>query len=422
MGSPLDVVTLKAFATSILIGALLGIEREKRKHLEGAVGVGGIRTFTVLAILGAVAGFLAHELSSPWILLAVVLAVAVTVAGAVIIDARHHSGPVGLTTEFAALVTVFLGALPPLGHSDLAVVLGIVTGAVLAYKQPLHGFVEKLGWDDIFAMLRFLIASFIILPILPNHPVDPLGSLNPYRLWLLVLLISSLSVLGYVAARWFGDRRGILFAGVAGGLVSSTAVTISFARQARDRAPRLFLAGMFLAWAIMFLRVIVLAAIVYAELIPHLLLPFGIMAAVSLGAALIAYRSARTGAPEESHLELRNPFSLRVASEFAAFFALILFAVAAAERYLPAAGTYAVAAFAGLTDVDAITLSMSEQAKTGSLTVPVFAIVIASLSNTVVRGGLSAVIGPRSWRAWCMTAAAAILAAGSIALIASRNF
>src|SRR5262249_5624712 len=164
------------------------------------------------------------------------------------------------------MTVCLLGAMTTLGYRELAVALGVVTAAVLAYKQPLHWLVEKLNWDDIFARLRLLIATFIVLPPLPNPSVDPWGALNPYTLWLLVLLISSLSLIGYVGSRWLGADRGIVLTGLTGGLVSSTAVTLSFARHSREdgrTATCYTLAcGLLLAWCVMFGRVIVEAAAV----------------------------------------------------------------------------------------------------------------------------------------------------------------
>ena len=122
-----------------------------------------------------------------------------------------------------------------LGDQALAMGVGVITAAVLAYKQPLHGFVEKLGWDDVYAGVRLLIATFIALPLLPDRAIDPWGALNPYKLWLLVILISSLSLVGYVLTRWLGPTRGAALTGLTGGLVSSTAVTLSFSKEAREK-------------------------------------------------------------------------------------------------------------------------------------------------------------------------------------------
>jgi uncharacterized membrane protein (DUF4010 family) len=162
-----------------------------------------------------------------------------------------------LTTEVAAVIVFLLGAMIMLGYEELAIGLGVITAAVLAYKQPLHGFVEKLGWDDVYAGVRLLIATFIALPLLPNEPIDPWGALNPYKLWLLVILISSLSLVGFVLTRLLGSARGTALTGLAGGLASSTAVTLSFAKEGRDK-PQMANAlacGILLAWAVMFVRI-----------------------------------------------------------------------------------------------------------------------------------------------------------------------
>ena len=168
-----------------------------------------------------------------------------------------------------------------------------MTAAVLAYKQPLHGFVEKLGWDDVYAGVRLLIATFIALPLLPNEPIDPWGALNPYKLWLLVILISSLSLVGYVLTRLLGPSRGVALTGLAGGLASSTAVTLSFAKEGRDnpQIANALACGILLAWAVMFVRVLILVAVVNRPLLVPLLIPFVVMAVVVAGfAAWLYYR------------------------------------------------------------------------------------------------------------------------------------
>ena len=170
------------FAIAILLGALVGIEREKRKAEEQEPGhIAGLRTFTLLALLGAAAGFLSKNLSSPWILAAALLIVGAFIVAGYFVTARSSDGGKGLTTETAAIVVFLLGAMVMFGERELAIALGVVTAAVLAYKQPLHGFVEKLGWDDVYAGLRLLIATFIALPLLPNRTDRPVGRAQPLR-------------------------------------------------------------------------------------------------------------------------------------------------------------------------------------------------------------------------------------------------
>ena len=406
-----------SFATAILLGALIGIEREKRKAEEGEIGgIAGLRTFTLLALFGAAAGWLAHEMSSPWTIPAGLLIVGAFVVAGYVIAARADPESTGLTTEVAAVVVYLLGAMITLGHSELAIGLGVVTAAVLAYKQPLHGLVGKLGWDDVYAGLRLLIATFIALPLLPNEPIDPWGALNPYKLWLLVILISSLSLVGYALTRVLGPTRGTALTGLTGGLVSSTAVTLSFAKEARDKPKNTaaFACGILLSWTVMFARVIVLVAAVNRALLAQVFVPFAAMTLVVGGFAAFLY--FRGGAKDEKaaqgSVSVKNPFSLVAAAKFAALFAVVLLVVQIVQQNFPPSGLYAVAALSGLVDVDAITLSMAELAKSGEIHVAVIAIVIAAITNTLVKCGMAFVIAGPALGKQLVAATIATLVAG----------
>ncbi|MGD9501192.1 MAG: MgtC/SapB family protein [Methyloceanibacter sp.] len=405
------------FATAILLGALIGIEREKHKTEEGeADGVAGLRTFTLLALFGAAAAWVARSTGSPWVLAVALLCVGAFIVAGYFVAARANPQSTGLTTEVAAVVVFVLGAMVMLGHEELAIALGVVTTAVLAYKQPLHGFVAKLGWDDVYAGLRLLIATFIALPLLPDRPIDPWGALNPYALWLLVILISGLSLIGYVLTRLLGPSRGAALTGLTGGLVSSTAVTLSFAKEGRDRpqSAASLACGILLAWAVMFVRVIILVAAVNRTLLPGLIAPFAAMGAVAGGIAAVLYFRGREGADAaaESSLKVQNPFSLTQAAKFAAFFAVVLLAAKIAQEHFAARGLYVVAALAGLTDVDAITLSMAELARNGDARIAVIAIVIAALTNTIVKTAMALVVAGPSFAKPLLAAAVLIPLAG----------
>jgi uncharacterized membrane protein (DUF4010 family) len=411
------IVVAGDFAIAILLGALVGIEREKRKAEEqGSEHIAGLRTFTLVALLGAAAGFLSRSLDSPWILAAALVMIGAFVVMGYLTTAPLSQDGKGLTTEVALPIVFLLGAMVMFGHRELAIGLGVVTAAVLAYKQPLHGFVEKLGWDDVFAGLRLLIATFIALPLLPNHPIDPWGALNPYKLWLLVILISSLSLVGYVLTRWLGPARGTALTGLTGGLVSSTAVALSFSREARETPQNTaaLACGILLSWAVMFVRVIVLVAVVNRKLLPEVIIPFLVMTLVSAGYAAWLYFTDKSidGTAPKGEVEIENPFSLTAAAKFAALFAVVLLAVKIVQEHFPPSGLYAVAALAGLTDVDAITLSMSEFAQSGEARVAVIAIVIASLSNTIVKCGMAFVLGGEGLGKKLLLATAVTLVAG----------
>jgi len=425
MNDGLDLGTIRKFADALLIGALVGIEREKRKSAEANADIGGLRTFILLALLGAIAGWLTDALHMPALFVAVIVVVGAAVLAGYVLAARTQPESLGITTESAAITVCLLGAMATLGYRELAVALGIVTAAVLAYKQTLHGLVAKLNWDDIYAGLRLLIATFIVLPLLPDRTVDPWGALNPYSLWLLVLLISSLSLIGYVGSRWLGADRGIVLTGLTGGLVSSTAVTLSFARQSREDARTAtcytLASGLLLAWCVMFGRVIAEVAVVNRALVARVLVPFEMMGAAAAIAAWIAFqrRGARQdGATSKAEaVPLRNPFSLTEASKFGAFFAVVLLVVKLVQTHFPGEGLYMVAVLAGLTDVDAITLSMADYARSGDAHVAVNSIVLATLANTTVKCGIVAALAGAVLRRPVIIATCAILVAG-IATIA----
>jgi uncharacterized membrane protein (DUF4010 family) len=420
MAPEIDLQAVWNFATALLIGALLGIERERHKREHDEITIGGLRTFILFALIGALGGWLALALGSPWILVAALFAALAPVLAGYVLSVRAQPDALGLTTELAAVAACLLGAMTILGYRDLAVGLAVAVAAVLAYKQPLHGLVRRLDRDDVYAGLRLLIATFIVLPLLPSGAIDPWGALEPRSLWMLVLLISSLSLVGYVATRLLGARRGIPLTGLTGGLVSSTAVTLAFARQSREPgaggAAGALASGILLAWAVMFLRVIVEVLVVNRDLLGRVALPFGVMAVAAAATAVVL----RSGAPPDGRaggVPLKNPFSLTAAMQFAVFFAIVLLVVKLVQNYAPGRGVYFVAALAGTTDVDAITLSMAQYARTGSAELAAQAITLAALTNTVVKTALAATLGSARLRSHVLIGAAVVIFSGTAALL-----
>lgn len=426
MNPAFDVAVVKDFATALLIGALIGIEREKHLTDAGHGSIGGLRTFILIAQVGAIAGYLARMFSAPWILLAALAVLTAAVVAGYLRESEVAPGAVGLTTEVTAIVACLLGGLTTLGYQGLAIGLGVVTAAVLAYKQPLHGLVSRLGWDDVFAGLRLLIATFVVLPLLPHSPIDPWGALNPYALWLLVLLISSLSLVGYIATRWLGTNRGAALTGLTGGLVSSTAVTLSFARRSQvERGPEAAAAltcGIMLSWCVMCARVVIEVVIVNRSMAGAMAGPFSVMAVTAGIMSWVFYRqggkaTAAIEARPHEDVTLRNPFSLTEAAKFAVFFALVMLIVEIVQERFSGQGMYAFAALAGTTEVDAITLSMADFGKTGSHATAVMAIVIAALANTLVKCGLVLFLGGPAMRRPMLIATVLFLAAGIVGVI-----
>jgi uncharacterized membrane protein (DUF4010 family) len=425
METGFDFASFKDFATALLIGALIGIEREKHRTDAGHGGIGGVRTFILIAETGAIAGYLSRVFAAPWILGVALVAVTASVVAGYLRESHVAPDSVGLTTEVAALIACLLGGLTTLGFQGLAIGLGVVTAAVLAYKQPLHGLVDRLGWDDVFAGLRLLIATFIVLPLLPNRTLDPWGALNPYTIWLLVLLISGLSLVGYIATRWLGPDRGAALTGFTGGLVSSTAVTLSFARQSREERSHTvgvaLASGILLSWCVMCVRVVIEVFVVNRALTWDVAVPFAVMGVTAAVLAWLFYwrgttRKAHAQEATATEVGLKNPFSLTEAAKFALFFAIVMLVVKIVQSRFPGEGMYALAAIAGLTEVDAITLSMAEYAKTGGSDVAVRAIVIAALSNTAVKCGLVMFLGGPALKRPVLAATAVFVLAGLLSL------
>ena len=414
----LDFIAVRNFAIAILIGALIGIEREKRRDTEQTIG--GLRTFVLLAMLGAIGGWLSAIYDTLVPLFIVLGLTTATVVAGFLMDAGSRKGQLGLTTELAAMAVTLLGGFATLGHPELAVGLGIVAAAVLAYKQPLHGLIDKLGWDDIFAGLRLLIASFIVLPLLPNETLDPWQALNPRQLWLFVVLISALSMIGYIATRWLGPGRGALVTGLTGGMVSSTATTLAFSRQSRDlgktASAQPLVSGTLLAWGVMFVRILVVSFAITPALIWHLAPPIAGMAiATMLLVGLLHLRDrSKAKSKNSTNLTISTPFSLTQAVKFGLLYAVILLVVKIVSEFQEGEGLYLVAAIAGSTDVDAITLSLSEYARTGSQIVASTAIVIAAITNTIVKGGIAAAIGSAAYRNKLLIAMAIISVVGVV--------
>jgi uncharacterized membrane protein (DUF4010 family) len=423
----LDLAAIQNFAIAILIGALIGIEREKRRDTE--VTVGGIRTFILLAMLGATGGFLSKRFDTVWPLLIVVALGGLTVVAGFLVDVEERKGPIGLITELAAIVVTVLAGLATLDQPALAVCLGIVVAALLAYKQPLHGLIDRIGWDDIFAGLRLLIASFIVLPLLPDRTIDPWQALNPRELWLLVVLISGLSMVGYVATRWLGPGRGTIVTGLTGGLVSSTAATLAFSRQSREargqHAAHMLAIGTLIAWTVMFARVLVISFAVYPALLRPLAMPMAVMGLASLASVAVLYwrhvqmqkSSKGDHKGRMADIAITTPFSLTQAVKFGLLFAVILLLVKIVGDLQRPEGLYLIAALAGLTDVDAITLSMTQYAREGgAVQIVVIAIIIAALANTFVKAGMAAVIGDGKYRRPILAATALIAVVGAAAI------
>ena len=388
----MDPEWLAPMGIALGMGLLVGLQREWSRH-----EIAGIRTFALITLLGCAAILIGEAGGFGWLFPTGMggLALLVVMAG----FTRLRAGPVdpGLTTEVAILVMYLVGGMVGAGFRIQAIVLGAVVAVLLQAKNPLHGLVRSLGPGDMRAIYQFVLLALVILPVLPDRGFGPFGVLNPFRIWLMVVLIVGISILSYVAFRLLGRKGGTIAAGVLGGMISSTATTVSYARQSRERPGIVPSAGLVvvLASVVMFVRVLVEVALVAGDLLSQVLLPLSIVPAVLLLTAVLPLGGG--GGGETGILEEPEPPSeLRTAILFGLLYSLVLVGVAFARAHLGSGGLYAVAALSGLTDVDAITLSTAQLMRSGEL-LPGTGwrlILLGSMANLGFKGAAVLVLAP----------------------------
>mgnify|MGYP006277796451 CR=1 FL=1 len=390
------------FGTALLIGILIGLQRE---HAYGDPKGGlfaGVRTFTLLAVLGTSAAFLSDLVENDFIFVGLSSAVILMIIIAYFVGATER-GEVGLTTEVAAVLTILIGAISYYHSIEFAAALGVMTTVLLAVKGEMRNLAQVVTKEDIFATLQFAVITAIILPILPNQEFGPppLDVLNPHNVWRLVVFISGINFLGYILIKIVGPRRGIGLSGILGGLASSTANTLSFSQRSntQENLERSFGMAIIIGWTIMFIRVLVEVAVVNRTLLPKL---WPAMAAMGfVGLVYSGYLFWSQNLIDEEELELSNPFELGPAIKFGLVFAVILVVSKAAEVYFGQAGLYLSSFLAGLADVDAITLSIADLSKSASgigQETARTAIILAAVSNTIAKGVMVISLGSKRLR------------------------
>ena len=414
--------TARPFLLALAIGLLIGIERE-RAHADRQVHDPlGSRTFTLLALLGAVAAYVESA----------VFSVALTAfAGAIVLAGylRTAVGPegsgVGATTEVAAMVTFTLGYLARF-QAALTVMLAVIVLVVLALKPRIHHFAEKgLSQKEVQAALTFLVIAFVVLPLLPNRTVDPWGLVNPFRLWLIFALITGIGFAGYFAVRMLGPGRGLAVSGLFGGFVSSTAATLTLSQRARDGQAPIWpiVTGIVLANAASAAAQLVVVAVANPDLVSAVFPVVAAPVAAGLLGAAVAIRfleRSEAGAPV-APFTIESPIAFRSSATFAAAIGAVLVVASAATRWFGAAGVLATAAIGGAGDVHAVTLAVSTLEGAGTIASrgAVLAILVGFLSNMVVKLGLAGWAGGRRLLVAVAPPLAAMMAAAVAAFLAS---
>ncbi|WP_220634638.1 MgtC/SapB family protein [Georgfuchsia toluolica] len=381
---------LRAFVTSLAIGLLIGLERERKPDAKA-----GLRTYALVALLGTLAAMLGQETGSGWMLAAGMLVIGAMMMLALTVDPQQEHDP-GTTSVIALMTCYALGATVWFGYETLAVMLAIVTTALLYFKAELHGFSRSLTAKDLISILQFAVLSFVILPILPDQNFGPYGALNPHQIWWMVVLISGVSLAGYTALRIVGPRHGPALIGFFGGLVSSTATTMVFARNAKSipDMTRTAAVVILIASLMVMLRLALFSGVVATALVLPLGMVLGTGLVAGVGITLLSWRGlSRQG--EMPMPEVANPTEIRAALTFGLIYGLVLLLSAWLQDIAGARGLYAVALASGLTDVDAITLSTLRMFNLGKLgeTQAVIAIALAVVSNICFKAGLALSIG-----------------------------
>jgi uncharacterized membrane protein (DUF4010 family) len=381
---------VQTFATSLAIGLLIGLERERQADVKA-----GLRTFALVAMLGTLSALLVQMTGNGWILAAGLVVIGAMMIAANVSDPLDDGDP-GTTSVVALLVCYALGATVWFGYGSLAVMLAIATTILLYFKAQLHGISRSLTHTDLLSVLQFAVLSFVILPILPNQDFGPYNALNPHQIWWMVVLISGLSLAGYAALRIVGVQHGATLLGIFGGLASSTATTMVFARHARshDDMARTAMLVILLANLVVMIRLGLLAFVVA----PGVIVPLATVLATGLlcGLAVTAWGWRSLGKGGELPMpNVTNPTELKTALSFGALYALVLVVSAALQDYAGNKGLYLVSLASGLTDVDAIVLSTLRLFNNDTLAVnvAVISVVLGIIANLIFKTGLVITIG-----------------------------
>ena len=402
---------------ALAIGLLIGLERGWRERNEGdGARAAGIRTFALSGLLGGLWGALTPTLGPvPMAAAGLAFAAAFTLfEWREAVAQKNYS----VTTTIAGLTVFALGAFAVLGNRAAAGAAAVAMVALLAARNSLHQFLQKLTWPELRSVVVLLTMTFVLLPILPDRTIDPWDSINPYELWLLVVLIGAVSFAGYVAVRALGEQRGLAIGAAAGAVISSTAVTINYARLAAHAAgsEALLSLSICIAWMVSLTRMTAIAVALNPALFAALGPPIAAALAV-LGLAIVIFRLHASYRKAVSKEVVENPLDLRFVLQFGALLAVIIVATKHLRNLFSDAGLFALAGISGFFDVDPITLSAARLAG-GSIMVATAAkaILLAGTANLVTKMAVAIVVGGRSFGWKLVLAGALAIASGALAL------
>lgn len=406
--------SLPQFITSIAIGLLIGLERERNPSAKA-----GLRTFALVTLFGTLAAMLGTKIESPWLLITGLLIVGAMIIAAYFNSTGEEQDP-GTTTIAALILSYLLGVLVWYGQAELAIMLAVTATTLLYFKPELRGMTQRMTRRDLVSILQFLVLTFIILPVLPDKNYGPYDAFNPYQTWMMVVLISGMSLAGYIALHWGNKHYDAPLLGFLGGLVSSTATTLAYARHGRDNESMVHLSAavILISSQVVLIRLLVISAVISPRIFSSLLLPMGAGLTLGVIATLFSWNKLRSST-ELPKPGSNNPAEIPAALGFALFYSIVLIGTAWLSDFAGNMGLYGIAAVSGLTDVDPITLSSLRLLELGKLNAAdaVTAITIAFLSNMVLKFCLVLFIGGRNLAMHVLTGFAAISTGVGIGLL-----
>lgn len=413
-----NIEIFQRLGLAIAIGAVVGIERHWRERDEAAgQRTAGLRTFALIGMLGGTAGLIARAFGEAGAASAIVI-VGFFVAFSAIFAVFQFRELVAentfsVTSVIAAMLTFALGVVAMQGDPGLASAGGVVLVAILASRDLLHGFMRKLTWNELRSAIILLAMTFVILPLVPSHPIGPFGGVSPAKTWMLVIMLAAISFCGYIAVKLLGSTRGELVAGAVGGVVSSTGTTLTNARRAAGgEDPRTLAAGALGASAVSYVRTAFLVGLLAAPLARDVIPPL-----LAAALAMVAYAAllARKGTVEHREPQPKNPFDLDAVITMALVLVVVGFIARAAAAWFGESGVLVVSALSGLADVDAVTVTVAGMLNTLSTPVAAMAVGIAVASNTVAKAAYAVGFGNRAFGMQVVLASAISLAVGMAA-------
>ncbi len=379
----LESVFIQNSFIAIVLGFIIGIQREMRNYSANTKDFGGSRTFAIISFIGFLSAFLSSF--SAFFLLAAFLAVAMMLVASNIVSGINEKQR-GATTEFSALAAFLLGALLNYLEPKFVIFCAIALLLLLNLKDKIQELEKYIGKEDLNAAVLFLTMTFIVLPVLPDRAIDNFGLFVPYNIWLMVVLIAGLSFAGYIAVRVFGAGKGIVLTGLLGGLVSSTAVTLSLSRKAAANSAisQKVAVGIMFASTVMLARALLLVFLFNQALMWKILIAFMAAFAASLCVAWYFYFRSKQESFESADIEYKNPFDLKEALILGLSFGIVIALVKLSKEFVGDSGVYAVSFISGISDVDPVILSVSQIAgQTLDLQVASRGIAIAVITNSI---------------------------------------